>query len=82
MFKLYRLLSYIFIDHTHFQQVASESQGFVREKRMASFMEAQVPLLTGTNYEAWSIQMKELLGVYDIWDIDESRYNDPTSADS
>ncbi|XP_063939708.1 uncharacterized protein LOC108199735 [Daucus carota subsp. sativus] len=47
---------------------------------MVSFLEAQVPMLTGTNYEYWSIQMKELLGFYDIWDIVESGYNEHTKV--
>ncbi|XP_063947409.1 uncharacterized protein LOC135152013 [Daucus carota subsp. sativus] len=47
---------------------------------MESFLEAQVPMLTGTNYGDWSIQMKELLHFYNIWDIVESGYNEPTKA--
>ena len=65
--------------HTRFQQVASEPR-FRSKKIMVSFLEAQVPMLTGTNYGDGSIQMKELLGSYDIWDIVESGYEEPTSA--
>ena len=47
---------------------------------MVSFLEAQVPMLTGTNYGDWSIQMKELLHFYDVWDIVERGYDEFTSA--
>ncbi|XP_017250565.1 uncharacterized protein LOC108221179 [Daucus carota subsp. sativus] len=47
---------------------------------MVSFLEAQVPMLTDTNYGDWSMQMKELLYFYDIWDIVESGYDEFTSA--
>ena len=53
--------------------------GFVRSK-MVSFMKAQVSMLTSTNYGDRSIQLKELLDLYDILDIVESVYNEPTSA--
>ncbi|XP_074369146.1 uncharacterized protein LOC141710317 [Apium graveolens] len=47
---------------------------------MTMMVQPNIPKLTSTNYENWSIQMKVLLVSYENWDIVESGYDEPTDA--
>uniref|UniRef100_A0A0D3AX66 DUF4219 domain-containing protein n=1 Tax=Brassica oleracea var. oleracea TaxID=109376 RepID=A0A0D3AX66_BRAOL len=37
----------------------------------------QVPLLTKSNYDNWSIRLMAILGAHDVWDIVEKGFNEP-----
>jgi len=38
----------------------------------------QPPTFTGKNYELWSLTMKELFQVQDVWEIVDNGYVEPT----
>nr|XP_020258021.1 uncharacterized protein LOC109834420 isoform X1 [Asparagus officinalis] len=46
---------------------------------MANMIQPQIPKLTKTNYDSWSIQMKVLLGSQDLWELIENGYAEPES---
>ncbi|XP_048619876.1 uncharacterized protein LOC125590366 [Brassica napus] len=37
----------------------------------------QVPLLTKSNYDNWSLRMMAILGAHDVWEIVEKGFNEP-----
>ena len=37
----------------------------------------QVPLLTKSNYDNWSLRMMAILGAHDLWDIVEKGFVEP-----
>ncbi|KAG8487883.1 hypothetical protein CXB51_018569 [Gossypium anomalum] len=47
---------------------------------MANMIQPQIPKLTKTNYDKWSIQMRALLGSQDCWDVVEEGYVKPKNA--
>lgn len=42
--------------------------------------EIPLPRLTKTNYGNWSIQMKTLIGSYDVWEVVENGFEEPTDT--
>lgn len=43
---------------------------------------SQVPQLTKTNYNIWSVRMKDLLRSYDVWKIVENGFKEHEDEDS
>ena len=37
----------------------------------------QVPLLTKSNYDNWSLRLMAILGAHDVWEIVEKGFNEP-----
>ena len=47
---------------------------------MANMIQPQIPKLTKTNYDDWSIQMKVLLSSQDLWELVGNGYAEPESS--
>ena len=42
----------------------------------------QVPILTKSNYDNWSLRMMALLGAHDVWEVVEKGHNELEDEDS
>ncbi|VYS62927.1 unnamed protein product [Arabidopsis thaliana] len=42
----------------------------------------QVPVLTKSNYDNWSLRMKAILGAHDVWEIVEKGFIEPENEGS